>query len=157
MKRKKSAVTVLEMVMGLIVVIPVILLLVDLTLITLAVQINDSAAHEAGRMAASGDPFQAQLRAQRVIDRMNKSSAGYISNITLVSLAFNPSSLLASVGTMVPYGGIVEGSVTVKTQATVTPMLISFVYAGPINFQSAQTCPITFNVPNTAGGQPIAP
>src|SRR5271170_7246860 len=128
MKRKKTAVTVLEMVMGLMVVIPVILLLVDMTLITLSVQINDSAAHEAGRMAASGDPAQALSRAQCVIDRINQSSAGYVSNITLVSLTFSPASVLATEAGMVPYGGVVDGTVTVNTQAKITPILISYVY-----------------------------
>jgi hypothetical protein len=157
MKRIKKGVTVLEMVVGLMVVIPLVLILVDMILITLAVQINDSAAREAVRLAASGDPNQAASRAQLVISRINSSSAGYVSNIKMVSIVFSPPSLLTTAASLVPYGGAVEGSVTVKTQATVTPIFVSYVYTGPINFQSAQTCPITYNVPNTAGGQPVSP
>ena len=157
MNRKKRGASIIEMVTGLIVVIPVILLLIDLVLITLGVQINDHAAREADRLAASGDPSQAQSRAQAVIDRINKNTGGYVSNVTLKSLNFNPTNLLATEASLIPYGGVVQGSVTVNTQVTVTPIAISCVYSGPYTFQSSQTCPITYDVPNTAGGQPIPP
>jgi len=70
--RSTKAVTLLEMVMGLIVLMPVLLMVMDLTVITLAVQINDNAAREAVRLAASGDPNQAQARALQVIARINR-------------------------------------------------------------------------------------
>ena len=156
-RRNRKAVTVLEMVMGLILVIPVLLFLIDATLITLAVQINDNAAREAVRLAASGDPSQALSRAQQVIKRINQGTAGYVSNVTLANLTFNPTNLLSTETSLVPYGGVVQGSVTVQTKVTVTPIVISYVYSGPFIFQSSQSCPVTYNVPNTAGGQPIAP
>ncbi len=157
MKRKKEGASILEMVVGLMVVIPVMLLLIDLVLITLGVQINDHAAREADRLAASGDPNQAVSRAQAVIDRLNKSTGGYVSKLTLKSLTFAPTDLLTTEAALVPYGGVVQGSVTVNTEVTVTPIAISCVYSGPYTFQSSQTCPITYEVPNTAGGQPVAP
>ena len=156
-QRQKKAVTVLEMVIGLIIVIPILLLLIDLVLITLAVQINDNAAREASRMAASGDPNLAQSRAQQVVNRINQNTSGFASNVTLVSVTFNPTTLLATEAALIPYGGVVQGSVTVQTQVTVTPIVVSYVYSGPLNFNSSQTCPVTYNVPNTAGGQTISP
>jgi Flp pilus assembly protein TadG len=157
MNRNRKGVSVIEMVVGLLVVIPVVLLLVDVLLITLGVQVNDHDAREAVRLAASGDPSQAQFRAQAVIDRLNKSSSGYVSNVTLKSLTFSPTNLLATEASLIPYGGVIQGSVTVITQVTITPVAISYVYSGPFNFQSSQTCPITYDVPNTAGGQPVPP
>ena len=157
MKRKKQGVTILEMVVGLIVLIPVILLLIDLVLITLGVQINDHAAREADRLAASGDPVQALARAQAVIDRIAKSTGGYVSKLTLKSLTFTPANLLTTESSLVPYGGVIQGSVTVRTEVTVTPIAISYVWTGPFVFDSEQTCPITYDVPNTAGGQAIPP
>ncbi|MDR3611982.1 MAG: TadE/TadG family type IV pilus assembly protein [Candidatus Obscuribacterales bacterium] len=156
-KRNTKAASLIEMAMGLIVLLPVLLTIMDLTVITLAVQINDNAAREAVRLAASGDPGQAQARAQQVIARINKSTSGYVSNITLTALTFKPTTLLANAVALVPYGGTISGSVTVQTQATVTPFVVQYVYPGPYNFNSAQTCPITYTVPNTAGGQTIAP
>jgi len=157
MKRTNKAVTVIEMVVGLIVVIPLMLLLIDMTLITLAVQINDNAAREAVRMAAAGDPAQAQSRAVQVVKRINGNSSGFVSNITLASLTFNPANLLATEATLIPYGGVVQGSVTVETSVKVTPLIVNYVYSGPLIFKSSQSCPVTYNVPNTAGGQPVAP
>ena|ERR1700733_7950249 len=157
MKRKRKGVTILEMVVGLIVVIPVMLLLIDLVLITLGVQINDHAAREADRLAASGDPTQALSRAQAVIDRLNKSSGGYVSKLNLKSLTFTPANLLTTEASLIPYGGVIQGSVTVNTEVTITPIAISYVYSGPFVFQSSQTCPVTYDVPNTAGGQPVPP
>jgi Flp pilus assembly protein TadG len=155
--RKEHGVSVIEMVVGLIVVIPLMIFLIDVMLITLGVQVNDHAAREAVRLAASGDPSQAQSRAQAVIDRLNTNSAGYVSNVTLKSLTFNPTTLLATEASLIPYGGVIQGSVTVITQVTITPIALSYVYVGPLNFQSSQTCPITYDVPNTAGGQPVPP
>jgi Flp pilus assembly protein TadG len=155
--RSARAVTLLEMVMGLIVLMPVLLMVMDLTVITLAVQINDNAARESVRLAASGDPSQAQARAQQVIARINAGTSGYVSNITLSQLTFNPANLLVSAAALVPYGGVITGSVTVQTQATVTPFVVQYVCPGPYLFNSAQTCPVTYTVPNTAGGQTIAP
>lgn len=155
--RSAKAVTLLEMAMGLIVLLPVLLMVMDLTVITLAQQINDNAAREAVRLAASGDPSQAMVRAQQVLARINKGTSGYVSNITMTALTFAPANLLTSAAALVPYGGTITGSVTVKTQATVTPFVVQYVYPGPYTFNSAQTCPVTYTVPNTAGGQTVAP
>jgi hypothetical protein len=157
MTARRRGVTILEMFVGLIIFIPVVLLLIDLVLITIGVQINDHAAREADRLAASGDPTQANSRAQRVIDRISKSTAGYVSKLTLKSLTFNPANLLATEATMIPYGGVIQGTVTVNTQVTVTPILISHFCTAPFVFESSQSCPITYDVPNTAGGQVVPP
>lgn len=155
--RSKKAVTVLELVMGLMVTIPIVLVLIDMVLITLASQINDSAAREADRLAASGSPSQAMSRAQRVISRINQNTAGYVSNVQLVSLTFDPPDLINTENSLVPFGGSIRGNVTVKTRVTVTPFLVSFAVGGPFVLEASQLCPISYNVPNTAGGQAVAP
>jgi hypothetical protein len=155
--RINKGASLIEMVVGLMVVIPIMLLLIDLVLIVLAVQFNDHAAREADRLAASGDPSQALLRAQACIDRINKNSGGYISNVTLKKLSFSPATLLATEAALIPYGGVVQGSVTVKTQVTVLPFGLAFINNKPLLFDSAQTCPITYDVPNTAGGVTVPP
>ena len=156
-KKRKKGVTVIEMVVGLIVLLPIMLVLADFVLMNIAQQINDNAAREAVRVAAAGDPQQANLRANEVINRLTKSAGGYASNLQLVSLNFNPANLLANEAQMGQYGGLLQGSVTVNTKLTVTPIAISFYTNGPVTFQAQQTCPITYTVPNTTGSQPINP
>jgi hypothetical protein len=157
MARTRRAVTILEMVVGLVVIIPIVMVIIDFILMNLAVQINDSAAREADRLAASGDPVQAASRAQCVVTRINQGMAGFVSNVTLKSVTFNPTTLLTTEASLIPYGGVVQGTVTVNTQVTVRPVVIQYCYSGPFIFQSSQTCPITYNIPNTAGGQPVPP
>jgi Flp pilus assembly protein TadG len=157
MKRNRRGVTIIEMVVGLMVVIPIVLVIIDFIIMNLAQQINDSAAREADRLAASGDPNQAVSRAQCVLNRINQGVAGYVSQVTLKSVTFNPTTLLATETALVPYGGVVQGSVTVTTTVTVTPAVVCYCCSGPFIFQASQTCPITYNVPNTAGGQVVPP
>jgi hypothetical protein len=92
----------------------------------------------------------------QVIVRINKGTVGYVSNITLSKLTFGPANLLASAAALVSYDGVITGSVTVQTQAKVTPFVVQYVYPDPYFFNSAQTCPVTYRVPNTAGGQTVA-
>ena len=104
-----------------------------------------------------GDPAQAQLRAQEAITRISHSTGGYASSLQMSSFTFTPTTLLTQEAAMTKYGGILRGSVTVNTQVTVTPIAVSFYTNGPVTFHAQQTCPITYSVPNTAGGQPTSP
>ena len=155
--RNQQAVTLLEMLMGLMVAVPLVLLFIDLILITMAVQVNDAAAVECVRIAASGDPNSAALRVNTIMARINKNTGGFVSGLTLGSLTFTPSTLLATEATMIPNGGTVQGSVTVVTKVTVKPMMVSAFSNGPLVFSSSQSCPVTYVVPNTAGGQIVPP
>src|ERR1700691_5921894 len=122
MARNRKAASVAEMVWGFMICIPIVLLLIDFTLMNLAQQINDSAAREADRLAASGDPSQAATRAQVVVNRINQSMAGYVSNVTLQNVIFNPTNLLTTEAALwitppsgstpgVSYGGVIQGYV----------------------------------------------
>jgi hypothetical protein len=150
--RRASGVSTIELVIGLIIAVPVILLLVDLALVVFAVQVNDSTAREAARVAASGDPQFAQQRASMIIDKANAGSSGIISNFKLVSVTFSPTDLLADEARLVPLGGTINGTVSIKTQVDVKPFAVEFAYSAksPLQFVSQQTFPFTYNVPNTA-------
>ena len=132
------------------VLVPIVLVLFDLTVIVLGVQLNDATCREAARMASIGDPTTSDARAKAVIARANKSGSSMLSNFVLLKC---DSSVTASdINAMKPYGGPVSGTVNVSTEVDIRPFVVHIVYQGtsPLKFQSAQTYPITYVVPNTA-------
>jgi len=139
-----------EVVAGLVCLLPLLLAFFDLGMIVLSVQINDSACREAARAAACGNPNDARARAVQVINLANQRSGAYVSNLRLDSVTSTVSA--AEVAALSPYGGPVQGSVTVRTFIDVHPYIIYWVYTGKptLTFTSQQTFPYSYVVPNTA-------
>jgi hypothetical protein len=134
------------------VIVPIVLVLFDLTVIVLAVQLNDSTCREAARVGAIGDPdaTACKNRVLAVINRANKGGSSMLSNFSLVSCTNTVTS--GDIAALKPYGGPVNGTVTVVTQVDVKPFVVHLIYAGgpAIVFRSSQAYPFTFVVPNTA-------
>ena len=155
MSRKKSkGQSIIELAVGLIAVIPIVLVVFDLAIIIIAVQINDSTCREAARVAASGAPSDAINRANAVINRANAHSIGMVTGFALVpanTVTFTPAGIIATATSMIPYGGALQGTVNVKTSVQVKPFIVQHIYsgAGSLTFNSSQTFPITYVVPNT--------
>jgi len=153
--RKRRGQSIIELAVGLIALIPIVLVIFDLAVIVIAVQINDSTCREAARVAASGKPSDQQSRAQAVVNRANAKTAGMLSNFQLIG---TPTSTVtqATADALAPYGGSLNGTVTVVTQVDVKPFVVQVVYngSGPLQFRSQQTFPITYVVPNTSVGVP---
>lgn len=149
-KTRRRGQSSVELVCGLILLVPLVLLLFDLCIVVLAVQINDSTCREAARVASTGDPTNANTRATAVVARANKQGSSMLSNFTLVSC--NSSVTAADIAALQPYGGPVTGTVSVVTRVDVKPFIVKYAYGGgaPLQFQSSQTFPFTFVVPNTA-------
>lgn len=141
-----------ELVCGLFVLIPLVLILFDLAVIVIGVQVNDQTCRQAARAAASGDPATADQRAQAVVTRANQQGSSMLSNFFLRPLIFNPSSVVADAGALVPYGGTVSGTVTVQTRVDILPFIVPHVYSHgqPLQFVSSQTFPFTHVVKNTS-------
>ncbi len=137
-----------ELVTGLLVLIPISLVLFDLAVIVIAVQINDSTCREAARVAASGNPLDAQTRAMAIIDRANLKQS-MASNFSLVSV--NSTISAQDIQAVGVYGGPLEGTVTVETDVQVKPFVVQYIYNGqnPLHFRSKQSFPFTYVVPNT--------
>jgi Flp pilus assembly protein TadG len=148
MHRKKGS-SFVELATGLIVLIPIALAIFDFCIIVMGVQVNDSTCREAARVAASGNPLDAQSRAQAIIDRANSHASSTASSFSLVSVlsTVTPQDVQA-LGT---FGGLLKGSVTVQTDVSIRPMIVQFVFSGgaPLHFRSEQTFPFTYVVPNT--------
>ena len=67
-------------------------------------------------------------------------------------IVFDPTDVQAQATALEPYGGTVTGTVSVNTQVEVHPFIVPYVYSGgaPLIFNSSQSFPFTFVVPNTA-------
>jgi hypothetical protein len=154
--RPIGGVSTVELVTGLIVLVPFLLAMFELVVIVIVAQVSDGAAREAARVAASSDPRMAQQRADAVIAQANQTSHMMSSQFKMVSFTFTPADTLAQETKLIPYGGTLNGDVTVMIQCTVKPYLISLVMNNkPISFNSMKSCPFTYNVPNTAGGAAV--
>ena len=147
---RRQGQSLIELVCGMLVLIPIILVLFDLAVIVLGVQLNDSTCREAARVAALGDPTSCSTRAQAVVDRANNSGSSMLSNYKLKQCTSTVTA--ADITAMSPFGGPISGTVTVDTEVDIKPFIVAIVYSGgqPLKFRSQQTFPFTFVVPNTA-------
>jgi len=92
------------------------------------------------------------LRAQSVIARANSTSGGMVSDFQIVSVELTPPDAANQVLALQPYGGTINGTVTITSSVKVRPFVVQWVYSGgePLTFRSRQSFPFTYVVPNTA-------
>lgn len=155
--RGRQGSSFIELAVGLLALIPVVLVLFDLCVIVMGVQVNDSTCREAARVAASGNPLDAQSRAQIIVDRANSHASAVVSNFTLARVVSTVTAKdIAALGT---FGGPITGSVSVETDVDVHPLVVQLVYTGksPLHFRSKQTFPFTYVVPNTTPSSFVFP
>jgi hypothetical protein len=150
--------SLIELVVGLLALIPIVLAILDLAVIVIAVQMNDSTCREAARVAASGPPDtqDIQQRSGAIIARANQRGIGMMSNFQLISATSTASSSYLNgpqINNGQTFGGPVNGTVTVVTEVDVRPFIVQWCYSGvtPLRFRSSQTFPITYVIPNTVG------
>ncbi len=148
--------SIVELAIGLIALIPIVLVVFDLAVIVIGVQINDSTCREAARVAASGAPKDQASRAKAVVARANARSAGMLSNFKLITDPPISTVTQAQADALNPYGGALNGNVTVQTEVEVRPFVVQAAYNGqsPLKFRSQQSFPITYVVPNSAAPTP---
>lgn len=152
--RKIYGQSAVELCAGLIVLVPVILVLFDLAVIVLGVQLNDATCREAARVAALGDPTTCKERALAVINHANNQGSSLLSNFQLIKC--NSTVTAEQIASMKPFGGAVAGTVSITTQVDIKPFVVYLVFTGtsPLHFQSVQTYPFTYTVPNSAPAVP---
>ena len=145
--RRSKGSSFVELAIGLMALIPIVLVVIDLCVIVIAVQVNDSTCREAARVAASGNPVDAQTRALAIIDRTNSRQSGMFSDFTLISLVSSVTPQdLQTLGT---YGGPVKGTVQVETEVAVRPFVVQWVTGhSPLHFRAQQSFPYTYVFPN---------
>lgn len=146
-----------EMIVGLIVMVPVLLFLIDIGLLVFANIANGDLAKSAARSAASSsDPSgttQAVSYANNAISTFNSSSTGIVSNARLTFLDWNPpggtDSTFGSQPSGVPTAS--PGQVVVATSVTYKPPVpFPFIPASQ-DFTAYSAQPIVGLAPNLPG------
>lgn len=152
MVRVTSGQSLLEAVLGIAIFIFAVLLMVDLSSLVMAAQINDSACKSAARAAAAGDPLQSEKRAEACLHSLSKGDGGWISDVHLV----RPVKTIIKAGPVMrkdPFtgkyvngGGAVDGSVIVSSELAVRPVFVHLFFGKnpPIKLTCSHECPISY-------------
>lgn len=154
--RKSAAQSLTELMVGLILLIPILLVIFDAAVVVIAVSLNDSVCRDAARAAAGGRPIDfvdgngttqtanARARALAVIQRANTSMKGYITGVTLVDADSGPTPPNPT-GPDPNFGGQYYGTYTVVTEVGIKlPAAIPGLTPDTLAMKSKQTFPITF-------------
>lgn len=137
---RPSGQSTVELIAGVIVIIPIILCLVDLSIIAQSSFKNDSICREACRAAAAGDPKDCQKNAEQEISKYN--TAGGFTRFSLAGSPTTQNLELPASG-----HGLVRGTVSVKTSASVhAPFIIGF-FSPNFTLQTEQSFPFTYTMP----------
>lgn len=148
--------SLVEVVTGLTIIVPIALALIDLSAVLYAISLNDTACRNAARAAATGSPGEAKLRAESIVLQANSgqfnSSFAHFSLLTPVrsTIKVQPA-MQIDPDTDKPFnpGGLVTGDVSVTTEVEVKPFVMSMILKGqtPLVFRSTQNCPIRYMQP----------
>ncbi len=148
--RRLSGQSLVELAAGVMVIIPVVLVLIDLTTIVLGVNMNNGICRDAARAASSGPPDKIQAgqpkqRAEAVVRKTAKPGGAVRvdNNVVITETVREP------VPTQ-PFGGPVDGEVTVQTTVHIYPPFIvsAVVGSGGMDFTTSQTFPYTWVMEN---------
>lgn len=156
LKARACGQSLIEVTAGLIVLVPVVIVLIDLSVILLGVQTNDANCRNAARAAAEGDPAEASFRAQAVMNRSNlQANQPLISGSRLilpveVKISSRPlTEPDIATGKQMNTGGPVTGTATVTTEVEIRPFIVHMMYGGksPLKFTSRQSFPMSYVAP----------
>jgi hypothetical protein len=154
--KSRRAQSLIEVTVGLVVLAPVLLVLVDLSIAFWAAQSNDTECRNAAQAASSGPPTEANARAQSVLQNWNShNQSKIIGQIQLaepvnVEIKHAPQPQVdLKTGERFNPGGTVTGNITVSTEVPFNPFLIHFASGGksPIRVRSTHSFPITYIQP----------
>jgi hypothetical protein len=147
--RSTDATSMIELMCGLIMVVPFILLFVDLTFVYEGVSQNIAVCREAARAAASGPPNALSPGAPKA--RVETILKPYC--LQAGPLRFNPEcSVTETISQSLPQpplGGPVEGTVTVRTTVEIfMPFILKIFYSpGGMKFTATETLPYSYAMP----------
>jgi hypothetical protein len=157
--RSIKAQSFVELAAGLIVLIPILLALLDLAIIVIAIQVNDTVCRDAARAASGGRPVDftgadgttrqanAKQRAEGVVKRAKKSVGGFIAELNILDGDSGPTFVngAANPGPDKNFGGAYNGSYKVTTQVKVNvPAFVPGVMQPQYTFNARQEFPITY-------------
>ena len=139
-KKSKRAQSIVELIAGIIVLIPIVFIVIDLSIIVMASFKNESICREACRAAASSDPKDCLTPAKAEVDKYNQPGG-------FATFALNGNPQTTNVELPSSGHGQVSGTVSLKTTATVhAPFIVGF-FVPTCKLDSEQSFPITYNMP----------
>lgn len=145
-RNNEKAQSAIELVAGAMVIIPLVLFGIDCSVMYMGQSMNASICRDAARAAASGPPtvlsptLTPRARAEAVVRRSQKTEGA-------IRLDPNPIVTETVVRTPTqPFGGMVEGTVTVRSSVDVYPPFIirHCVNRGAVRVTAEQTFPFTW-------------
>jgi hypothetical protein len=145
--------SLVELLSGLIIVVPIVLFLIDAATIYLGSTFNSSLCRDAARQASSGPPNAVQTnspfdRASAVVSKScQQAGAVRIQALTKADVQESVNSVPQA-----PFGGAVDGTVTVTTTANIYPPFFLAKIIGKGNavaVKNTQTFPFTWVMPST--------
>lgn len=154
--KKTNGQSLVETLLGIMVLIPILLLVADFAIVFFAVQSNDAKCRNAVRAAAAGKPEEAILRARAIIgDDSNRKGEALISGVDLlepIEVKIEKSPVLQTdpdTGETLNPGGPLLGTAVASTQIKIRTFLLHLAYGGrlPLTFRSTQSCPISYVMP----------
>lgn len=140
--RHKSAQSIVELSAGIVIAIPVFLLILNAIAIALGLQSNENICREAARLAASGDPATAELRAQSIVSKANLAKGWMVADHRLVSIHNVANPMCVQQGT----GSLPFSAVEVKTAIDINPILLKVLlyHERFLTFTTTQRFPYTY-------------
>ncbi len=159
-RRNRKGQSLAELAAGLMVFIPIILLLVDCSVIMIGVSTNEAVCRDAARAASAGPPASLISGSSHGV---GPSAGPYKRALTVVKDIYAAGGLVKISETLAikealqdplpvaPQGGPVIGSVTVETTADISPpfFIRVFVENGTYQFKNTQSYSYTYVVPST--------
>ena len=152
---KSKGQSLIELTAGLMILIPIVLLCIDCGTLFLGLTVNNSACRDACRAAAAGQPGQlaAGTRTLAAGDEPYKRSATVVRKCYKANGAIRLDPNITVTETIrapvpaAPYGGAVDGEVTVETQVDIyPPFLIGYMMPAGVILTTRQTFPYTWHM-----------
>lgn len=157
--KRTSAQSLIEVVVGIVALIPVVLVLMDMGIILLGVQENEWLCRNAARAAACGPPCEATSRAQTIVNESNaRPNSLAASNFLLdTPIALQITSCPKAqfdqkTGIGKTSGGPILGTTVVTTAVQIKPFVVHHIFGHgrPFIFKAQSACPISFVLPASA-------
>jgi len=144
--RSKKGLSLIEFVISVIAMMPFLFLLIDVFMIVSAIQLNNAVCAEAARLSSIGDPRLAVRRAQQIVSAtVPHCPSPFALRLVNAGSTVDESCIEA----LLPYGGQVKGNVSVTTEVSVKPLILSwFLGRTQLRVLSKQEFPSTYVLPN---------
>jgi hypothetical protein len=153
---RQSGHSLVEATFGLIFIVATVISLIDLSIVIYGVSLNETTCRNAASAGAAGDAREAESRVRVAIEQSSAIGFGTIISRPQLILPVEVNLTSAPMPRRNPEtdrmynpGGLVIGTITVRTQVEIRPLAIDYILKRrePLVFRSSQSFPMHYNVP----------